>query len=326
MDKQRFLRLARLFANELRRYGLRPRTLLESKVNEEDEALWIRAARWITTAPPTGKRPEIGIFAGEHGTEGPYVWFGFWSEKDEIKKFMQDQIAHGVSHITITQNDLNGNEYDQSQLEELKREARVAYEPGPWEDDKFDYFGKYYLEADFGSGYHDEKPIVNAAQFVGEIVQSIDPRLSEDWDLADLKKLKKDDATTYEALVQARRGQGEFRARLEAKWDYRCAILGCKARAVLRASHIKPWAASSGPNQNQERLDGNNGLLLTATLDALFDKGLITFEETGDIKLSTSLGPDDRSILKLDELKLAKALNDEQKRYLAYHREHVFRK
>ncbi|WP_245431366.1 HNH endonuclease signature motif containing protein, partial [Rhodoplanes roseus] len=42
-------------------------------------------------------------------------------------------------------------------------------------------------------------------------------------------------------------------------------MTGCEVEDVLRASHIKPWRDAS----DQERLDPRNGLLLSATLDAL---------------------------------------------------------
>jgi predicted restriction endonuclease len=50
----------------------------------------------------------------------------------------------------------------------------------------------------------------------------------------------------------------------------------------LRASHCKPWRDSS----NEERLDGENGLLLRPNADHLFDRGFIGFEDNGDVLVS----------------------------------------
>ena len=50
----------------------------------------------------------------------------------------------------------------------------------------------------------------------------------------------------------------------------------------LRASHSKPWRDSS----NEERLDAENGLLLTPTIDHLYDRGFISFEYSGDLIVS----------------------------------------
>ena len=53
-------------------------------------------------------------------------------------------------------------------------------------------------------------------------------------------------------------------------------LLGA-AKSHLLASHCKPWRDAS----NEERLDGENGLLLTPSIDHLFGRGFIAFEDTG---------------------------------------------
>ena len=78
--------------------------------------------------------------------------------------------------------------------------------------------------------------------------------------------------TKREFIVKARIGQGKFREQLLAKYGS-CIISGIDLSKVLVASHIKPWAVST----NEERVSVNNGLLLSATYDRLFDSGLITF-------------------------------------------------
>src|SRR3546814_3413344 len=50
----------------------------------------------------------------------------------------------------------------------------------------------------------------------------------------------------------------------------------------LRASHIKPWSKCAS---GDERVDGNNGLLLSPTADHLFDRGWITFEDDGALEI-----------------------------------------
>ena len=44
------------------------------------------------------------------------------------------------------------------------------------------------------------------------------------------------------------------------------------------ASHAKPWAECAN---DAERLDVFNGFLLVANLNALFDRFLISFDDTG---------------------------------------------
>jgi putative restriction endonuclease len=56
---------------------------------------------------------------------------------------------------------------------------------------------------------------------------------------------------------------------------------------VLRASHAKPWAECAS---DAERLDVYNGFLLSANLDALFDRFLISFDPAGGLLLSAAIG------------------------------------
>ena len=126
-------------------------------------------------------------------------------------------------------------------------------------------------------------------------------------------------ATTRSALVDARLGQGRFRRELMRRWGSACAVTGCRVGAVLRASHCKPWRASD----NSERLDSNNGLVLAANLDALFDAGLITFDEGGEMLVASVLSEQEQRALGLPE-KLMRSPGSKLRSYLTYHREHVF--
>lgn len=65
--------------------------------------------------------------------------------------------------------------------------------------------------------------------------------------------------TEREALIVARRGQGLFKQRV-MEVEHRCRIAGVANPIHLRAS-CKPWRDSN----NEERLNGENGLLLTPT-------------------------------------------------------------
>ena len=90
---------------------------------------------------------------------------------------------------------------------------------------------------------------------------------------------------------------------------------------VLIASHIKPFIKSSP----QEAYDANNGILLSRNMDALFDLGYITFDNTGVIILLKSLSFDVKTVVsnyKLDEV----FLTTKRKEYLDFHRKEVFEK
>ncbi|MDE3037521.1 MAG: HNH endonuclease [Pseudomonadota bacterium] len=144
--------------------------------------------------------------------------------------------------------------------------------------------------------------------------------LSDDEAIAkDIEKIALDktiDTTTRKALIDARVGQGKFRRDVMARWENACAFSGCMTEAVLRASHIKPWCECS----NEERLDPANGLLLAANLDALFDRGLISFEDDGRLLISSRLSDGERELLHLSEGRLRGNIDAFMRRYLAHHR------
>jgi putative restriction endonuclease len=143
---------------------------------------------------------------------------------------------------------------------------------------------------------------------------------------ADLRAIEADHAgspTTRDALIKARLGQGRFRRELLALWSYRCAVTGCAVQQVLRASHVKPWRRCA----DAERLDPENGLPLVATLDALFDAGLITFETDGQMTVSPQLDDDQRaSLLHGVPEVLARPPGMGLAGYLEAHRTYVFKK
>jgi hypothetical protein len=131
----------------------------------------------------------------------------------------------------------------------------------------------------------------------------------------DIAALESADPTTRTQLIEARLGQGAYRASLLKSWDGKCAVLGLSQPEMLRASHIQPWSDCN----DKERLDPNNGLLLSAHLDALFDEFLITFDAEGRMIVARQLSQQ-ADLLKLLGGGLRKRPRPEQARYLAIHR------
>jgi len=122
-------------------------------------------------------------------------------------------------------------------------------------------------------------------------------------------------ATQKEQLIQARIGQGIFRDALLDHWHSRCCVTECAIRPVLRASHIKPWRASS----NSERLDRFNGLLLVANVDALFDRFLISFSDKGEMLIGPDIDRHDLIALGCDpDRRIAMSVGHSP--YLEWHR------
>lgn len=128
--------------------------------------------------------------------------------------------------------------------------------------------------------------------------------------------------TEKSALVMSRRGQGLFRQRV-GLIEQACRVTKVTQKEYLRASHSKPWRDSN----NEERLNGENGLMLTPDVDFLFDRGFISFENNGNIIVSPVAKIDI-----LDKMGLGKhvlggnvgSFAEGQKKFLEFHREKVF--
>ena len=105
--------------------------------------------------------------------------------------------------------------------------------------------------------------------------------------------------TEREAVITARIGQGIFRENLIKKYDGCCIVTGVDDKRILVASHIRPWSVST----NEQRLSADNGLLLSPLYDKLFDIGLITFSEDGQIICSKELENTNIDLLKIERNK-----------------------
>ena len=142
--------------------------------------------------------------------------------------------------------------------------------------------------------------------------------------LEDIKQIESDETlkrTEREVLTRARIGQGLFRDKLMEKYSGKCIITGLAIPEVLIASHIKPWAVSD----NDARVSVDNGLLLSATFDRLFDNGLISFKEDGEILISCFIKPESRSMLRIQpQTKYQIMAGSAMQENLEYHRDVVF--
>lgn len=127
--------------------------------------------------------------------------------------------------------------------------------------------------------------------------------------------------TEVERIVKQRVGQDTFREALIDYWGGACAVTGIALPEVLRASHAKPWADC---NNDEERLDVFNGFLLVANLDALFDRGLITFDASGVLIASPRLDVNHLAALQLTAGMSLRWFAPEHQPYLDWHREKVY--
>jgi hypothetical protein len=125
-------------------------------------------------------------------------------------------------------------------------------------------------------------------------------------------------ATEAERLAVMRIGQDVFRDGLLAYWQGHCPLTGITEPALLRASHIVPWADCAS---DAERLHVHNGLLLSALWDAAFDRGLVTFSDAGEPCFAPTLSAAARSELRWRQ---PLPLTDQHRIRLGHHRAQLF--
>ncbi len=119
-----------------------------------------------------------------------------------------------------------------------------------------------------------------------------------------------------------REGQDEYRRKLLEECPF-CPITMINEESLLIASHIKPWAVSD----NKERVDPNNGFILSPLYDKLFDRGYITFTDDKRVIISNWLSRQvkDRIGIKEGQLFQFLPINEARAGYLEYHRTTVFK-
>ena len=126
--------------------------------------------------------------------------------------------------------------------------------------------------------------------------------------------------TEKEQLVKSRIGQGVYRSQVEVI-EKQCRVTGISDKRFLIASHIKPWRTSD----NRERLDGNNGLLLSPHVDKLFDEGWITFTNDGIMLIATDFILIIIKSWGINPNMNVGRFNPDQLNYLKYHRNNIYK-
>ena len=147
-----------------------------------------------------------------------------------------------------------------------------------------------------------------------------DPNTAED--LAEVETIEKTteiSAAERLQLVKARRGQGVFKNNVRIH-EQCCRVTGTRDVKHLRASHIKPWRDAT----NAEKLSGFNGLLLAPHVDHLFDRGWISFSDSGQLLVANSLNREVLEEWSINPDHDAGRFHDEQSGFLEYHRSKVF--
>ena len=157
-------------------------------------------------------------------------------------------------------------------------------------------------------------------QFRYFCLETLEP--AEDTEIVQQIEMSKQlSSTEKQVIIKARVGQGKYRDRLLEKYDKRCIVTGIDKENLLIASHIKPWAICN----NEERVDVENGLLLCPNIDRLFDSGLITFKNSGEMAISSFVGQANERRLHISkEVRIDLKATERLLAYLEYHRDVLF--
>ena len=99
-----------------------------------------------------------------------------------------------------------------------------------------------------------------------------------------LSGLDKKEGKEVVRSIKTRSNQNVFRKIILGIYNQSCCITGLNIPEINRASHIVPWSE----NKNL-RLDPKNGLCLSATYDAAFDRNLISLDDDYRIIVSRNI-------------------------------------
>lgn len=121
--------------------------------------------------------------------------------------------------------------------------------------------------------------------------------------------------TTANVNQTVRVGQSGFRKKVLSYWKNSCPITNISTQELLIASHIVPWCLAS----DKERLDPFNGIALSPTFDKLFDKGFISFSDSGKMLINKNT---DKNILKKLNISIDCAIDNFDNRHIKYLKRH----
>jgi putative restriction endonuclease len=206
--------------------------------------------------------------------------------------------------------------------DQLKGSFLVRFPAGPAPSELNRTFAQ---RADGAYEVSGELELRNILRRAAELAMSL-PNQAADIYAAKVADIEKSGFQSTEVLrmVKQRIGQDIYRQALIDYWSGSCAVTGLAIPELLRASHAKPWAKCES---DLERLDVFNGFLLAAHLDALFDAGLMSFDDEGLCVFSTRLSARDLDLLALTTGAPPRLrwVSPAHIKHLAWHRENEFK-
>ncbi|CAD6547397.1 HNH endonuclease [Paraburkholderia sabiae] len=204
---------------------------------------------------------------------------------------------------------VDGDDVDEAEADRGSEVSARALDPETWWVHEYDdTSGRYRLVR---GGLPPERRVEDEESGIADLGD--DPLLQE--------FVQTLDDTERDAVIKARVGQGPYRDALFERWGG-CSVTNVKLKELLTASHIKPWSRCEVA---KERVSVSNGLLLVPTLDRLFDRGYITFDDNFKICISSRLTDAQRVHLGIDRnMQLRIRHFDDLKPYLNWHRQEIF--
>lgn len=158
---------------------------------------------------------------------------------------------------------------------------------------------------------YDWSPAINRTRIVNPEI------LKKAFEAKKQRSISKPRETSKYRFQNTRVGQDWYRAQLLKIWEHKCAVTGFSNPKILVASHIKPWSLCT----EEEKLDENNGILLSPSLDALFDKHLLSFKDTGEIIINPNISDEEALKLGVHRQMKLRTVFDGMLKYLKEHRD-----
>ena len=257
----------------------------------------IKAVGFVTQRAVSSAKPDFGSAGASWSAEG-------WLVAAEFATF--DNPIRPKDHIDALRDHLPTKYSPLQSTGDGLQSVYLASIPLPMAEALIQLIGPaYHVATDSLSDRRDELD-------VEDTLKEVEKRLLERTDIGSTQKKQ---------LINARRGQGIFRANVRLH-EKSCRLTKVSDPAHLRASHIKPWKDSS----DIEKIDGSNGLFLASHIDHLFDRGFISFDSDGILLISPLLIDTVADSWGVVKGKNVGYFTEEQNIYLAYHRVNVFKK
>lgn len=146
------------------------------------------------------------------------------------------------------------------------------------------FFAQFRAAEGYEAKFHDVLSSSDNGTFISSEAEKVVKQVKIDWCLPEDIDPKSKQGKEAIRETKARIGQQAFRNWILSIYNGKCCVTGLDLPELLRASHIVAWA-----EDKDNRMNPANGLCLSATYDAAFDKHLITFDDNYRMVLSKTL-------------------------------------